>query len=122
MDHHPRHLRVDPMTAACGLAGRFSTLFLARVGVGVGEVVLSPAAYSMISDMFPGRSGWDLRSAFTQQASMSARDWLIVGGLAAQKMLAIGVVTIPVIGTTSPLQTIFLSSFSVVPLRCSWQR
>ena len=41
------------MTAACGLAGRFSTLFLARVGVGVGEAALSPAAYSMISDMFP---------------------------------------------------------------------
>ena len=40
------------MTAACGLARSFFQLFLARVGVGVGEAALSPAAYSMISDYF----------------------------------------------------------------------
>ena len=37
-------------TAACGLAGSFATLFVARVLVGVGEASLSPAAYSLISD------------------------------------------------------------------------
>ena len=31
-------------TAACGLAGKFWHLFLARMGVGVGEAVLHPAA------------------------------------------------------------------------------
>ena len=41
------------MTAACGLARSFFQLFLARIGVGVGEAALSPAAYSMISDYFP---------------------------------------------------------------------
>ena len=40
-------------TAACGLAKNFWHLFLARVGVGVGEAALSPAAYSMIADFFP---------------------------------------------------------------------
>ena len=35
------------MTAACGLAKSFAGLFAARVGVGVGEATLSPAAYSM---------------------------------------------------------------------------
>ena len=39
------------MTAVCGLADRFTTLFLARVGVGVGEAALSPAAYSMLADI-----------------------------------------------------------------------
>lgn len=39
-------------TAACGLAGNFWHLFLARVGVGSGEAALSPCAYSMISDYF----------------------------------------------------------------------
>ena len=33
------------MTAACGMASSFLTLFLARIGVGVGEAGLSPAAY-----------------------------------------------------------------------------
>jgi MFS family permease len=32
------------MTSLCGLAGSFGQLFLARVGVGVGEATLSPAA------------------------------------------------------------------------------
>ena len=41
------------MTAICGLARGFTSLFLARVGVGVGEATLGPAGYSMITDYFP---------------------------------------------------------------------
>lgn len=41
------------MTAACGLAKNFWHLFLARMGVGVGEAALSPPAYSLIADTFP---------------------------------------------------------------------
>ena len=41
------------MTALCGLAQNFFQLFLARIGVGVGEAALSPGAYSMIGDYFP---------------------------------------------------------------------
>lgn len=41
------------MTAVCGLAKTFWQLFLTRMGVGVGEAALSPAAYSIISDYFP---------------------------------------------------------------------
>ncbi len=39
-------------TILCGLSRNFPELFLARVGVGVGEACLSPAAYSLISDSF----------------------------------------------------------------------
>jgi MFS family permease len=41
------------MTAACGLAGGFLTLFLARVGVGIGEAGGSPPSQSLVSDYFP---------------------------------------------------------------------
>ena len=41
------------MTAASGLATGFATLALARIGVGVGEASASPAAYSLIADLFP---------------------------------------------------------------------
>ena len=41
------------MTAACGLCKNFWQLFLARIGVGLGEAALSPAAYSIIADSFP---------------------------------------------------------------------
>jgi predicted MFS family arabinose efflux permease len=41
------------MTAFSGLARNFVQLAMARVGVGVGEAALSPAAHSLISDYFP---------------------------------------------------------------------
>lgn len=41
------------MTTLCGLAQNTWMLFLARMGVGVGEASLSPSAYSIISDYFP---------------------------------------------------------------------
>jgi len=40
-------------TAACGLATSFTQLFLARLGVGVGEAGGVAPAYSLISDYFP---------------------------------------------------------------------
>jgi len=41
------------MTALCGMARGFWMLFVARIGVGVGEATLAPGAYSMIADYFP---------------------------------------------------------------------
>ena len=41
------------MTMFSGLATGFTMLALARVGVGIGEASASPAAYSLIADLFP---------------------------------------------------------------------
>ena len=53
------------MTIACGMASTYIHLFLARVGVGVGEASLSPSAYSLLADSVPtekrcrsGIGGW----------------------------------------------------------------
>lgn len=40
-------------TSLSGLAQSFPTLFAARMGVGAGEAVLNPSAYSILSDTFP---------------------------------------------------------------------
>src|SRR5262249_43450624 len=40
-------------TALCGLAKGFASLFLARVGVGVGEAGGSPAAQALVAECFP---------------------------------------------------------------------
>jgi MFS family permease len=40
-------------TMLCGLAKTFPQLFIARMGVGVGEACNGPATYSMMSDYFP---------------------------------------------------------------------
>jgi predicted MFS family arabinose efflux permease len=41
------------MTAACGLAGNFVHMLLARIGVGVGEAGCVPSSHSLLSDYFP---------------------------------------------------------------------
>ena len=41
------------MTLFCGLANNFWHLFLARMGLGVGETTSGPSAYSLLSDYFP---------------------------------------------------------------------
>ena len=41
------------MTMLCGTASNFTQLFLARVGVGIGESACSPASHSLITDYFP---------------------------------------------------------------------
>ncbi|HET9630198.1 MAG TPA: MFS transporter [Novosphingobium sp.] len=40
------------MTLLCGMARDYNELLLARIGVGVGEATLIPAAYSIVADYF----------------------------------------------------------------------
>jgi MFS family permease len=40
------------LTAACGFAPNFWSLFACRMGVGLGEALLLPAAYALIADLF----------------------------------------------------------------------
>jgi MFS family permease len=40
-------------TVACGTAASFGMLFLARIGVGVGEATITPGSGSLIADYFP---------------------------------------------------------------------
>lgn len=49
------------LTAASGLAQNFWQLFALRLGIGVGEATCSPAASSIIGDLFPpARRSWAL--------------------------------------------------------------
>jgi len=41
------------MTAACGLAGSYWHLLLARIGVGAGEAAGTPPSHALISDYYP---------------------------------------------------------------------
>lgn len=43
------------MTALCGFATSFTTLFLARMGVGIGEAGAYPPSTSLLADYFPPR-------------------------------------------------------------------
>jgi MFS family permease len=68
------------MTAACGLARGFWGLFAARVGVGVGEAALSPAAFSLLADYFPPRKVALAISVYSMGLYFGAGLALMIGG------------------------------------------
>ena len=97
------------MTAACGLARNFSELFLARVGVGVGEATLSPAAYSMIADSFPREKLGRAISVYQSGAFFGVGLALIFGGIAIRFAAGAESVDLPLIGTVAPWQMAFIA-------------
>jgi MFS family permease len=63
-----------------GLAGSFSTLLAARIGVGIGEAALVPAAASLIGDMFPRRRLATAFSIFSAGQLLGISGALAIGG------------------------------------------
>lgn len=68
------------MTCLCGLTRSFGQMFLARIGVGIGEAGLSPAAYSMLSDWFSGKALTRALSFYSAAVYMGAGLATVVGG------------------------------------------
>jgi MFS family permease len=95
------------MTAACGLAKNFWQLFMARMGVGVGEATLNPSAYSLISDYFPPHRLALPMGVFAAGIPAGVGIGLIAGGAAIDVATSIGDVVVPVIGTVRPWQMVF---------------
>lgn len=96
------------MTAACGLARNFWQLFLARVGVGVGEAALNPSALSMISDYFPRERRGRAISIYNMGVSLGAGIAYIVGGWIIGLVNKAPPVELPVVGELFAWQTVFL--------------
>ena len=94
-------------TAACGLTRNFWQLFLARVGVGVGEAALSPAAYSMIADSFPPEKLGRALSVYTLGAIAGMGFALIIGGAVIGGVQTAADVMLPVVGSLRPWQLVF---------------
>lgn len=95
------------MTAACGLARSFTGLFLARVGVGVGEAALSPAAYSMIADYFPKEKLGRALAVYQSGALFGAGIAFLVGGAALRLLAPYEGHVLPVIGVVHVWQLAF---------------
>jgi MFS family permease len=64
----------------CGFAGSFWQLFLGRVGVGIGEAALSPAAFSLIAELVEPRKRGRTRVFYFFAASLSAGIALVLIG------------------------------------------
>lgn len=95
------------MTALCGLAQGFWTLFLARVGVGVGEASLSPAAYSMITDYFSQKILGRALSVYTVGIAIGSGMAYMIGGKVVTYVEQMGTVSLPLIGEVEGWQMTF---------------
>jgi MFS family permease len=67
-------------TLACGLSRTFGQLFSARIVVGLGEAVLSPAAISLISDYFPPARRGTAVGFFLSGIAMGIGAAILIGG------------------------------------------
>jgi MFS family permease len=94
-------------TVACGYAGSFAELFGARVIVGLGESVLSPAAISLISDYFPpSRRGLAVGS-FLSGIAIGQGAAILIGG-AALHFVAAGVLAATPLAAMAPWRLVLL--------------
>lgn len=95
-------------TAACGMARLYWQFLLCRIGVGVGEAALSPAAYSLIADSFPAERRATAISVYSMGVYLGSGLAFLLGGLVIQFASAQGDVVLPVFGEVRPWQLIFL--------------
>jgi MFS family permease len=96
------------MTVACGLANSFWALFAARIGVGIGEATLSPAAYSMISDYFPPRQRARALAVYSMAPYLGSGLALMIGGGVIDMIAKAGEMRLPVVGLLEPWQQTFV--------------
>jgi MFS family permease len=94
-------------TTACGIATTFPQMLLMRMGVGVGEAALSPAAYSLVADYVPPRRMSVAIGLYGAGIYIGSGLSFLVGGLIRSYAATHGPMTIPLIGQIHSWQILF---------------
>ena len=95
------------MTTVTGIAQGFGQLFAARIGVGVGEATLGPAAVSLIGDSFPRRSLGSAMGVYAAGIFFGSGVAYALGAYVIGALDVPGVVSIPLVGDIFPWQRVF---------------
>ncbi len=96
------------MTAVCGVTDTYNQLFLARIGVGIGEAALSPAAYSMITDLFPRHKLGTAMGIYNLGVYVGSGLSILLVALILKLISVEGMWQMPFFGEIYPWQTVFL--------------
>ncbi len=96
-------------TAASGLCRSFWQLFTARMTVGVGEAVLSPAAFSMISDSFPPERRGKPIAVYQAALTLGAGIASLIGASVLVWARTTPEIEVPVAGLVQPWQLTFFA-------------
>jgi len=95
-------------TVACGFARSYAALFAARVGVGVGEASLGPAAFSMMSDLFPPERRARAFSVYSLGIYIGAGLALVFGGLIVGAVSSTPTIELPFVGEVASWHAAFI--------------
>ncbi|MBQ0719727.1 MAG: MFS transporter [Gammaproteobacteria bacterium] len=96
------------MTATCGFAKDYWQLFLARMGVGVGEAALSPSAYSIIADIIPPQRLSLAIGVYGIGVFLGAGLAMIIGGTIVGMVGETGSINFFLIGEIRSWQAVFI--------------
>jgi len=96
-------------TAATGLGKSFWHVFAARMGVGVGEAALSPAAYSMITDLFPKEKLGRALAVYSIGSFIGGGLAFLIGGAVISALGDMQSVAVPFVGEMRPWQITFFA-------------
>lgn len=96
------------MTAMSGFARNFVTLFLMRMGVGVGEATLAPAANSLMADSFPKEKLSTALSVYSMGIPVGSGLAFILGGAVISLAQQLPDITLPLVGTLAGWQKTFI--------------
>lgn len=96
------------MTALCGLARSYFELFAARVGTALGMAALSPAAYSMIADLFPRDRIGRALGIYQSGAFFGAGLAFLLGAVVIAFVTRSGGLSLPLLGTLEPWRLVFI--------------
>lgn len=83
------------MTILCGLSTSFAMLFMARMGVGIGEAALTPTAYSLIADLFTPEKRGRAMGVFSTAAFLGSGLSLLGGGAVVTLVSAVPPSAVP---------------------------
>jgi MFS family permease len=96
------------MTMVSGAARSYATLALARMGVGIGEAVINPCAFSMIADYFPKERLSSALSVYMMGIQIGAGLALIIGGVVVHAISSMPPIEVAGYGTVAPWRLVFL--------------
>jgi MFS family permease len=97
------------MTCLCGLASTYWQLLAARLGVGIGEATLGPAAYSIMADYFPANKLPRVIGVYTMGAYFGIALAYMLGGFIVALATAAPPIVLPWFGVLAAWQVTFIA-------------
>lgn len=94
-------------TTGCGVASTYWQMLALRMGVGVGEAALSPAAYSLVADYVPPRRMSVAISIYCAGIYIGSGLSFLLGGLIRSYTATQSAMILPLAGAIHPWQILF---------------